>query len=443
MNKATELPVERWTGIRVLTVALCFMLTMLDGADVLVASFVAPMLIDTWNISEATFGMVFSAGLIGMTTGSLFLAPFADRWGRKTLVLIATSIIALGMVSSALAADITQLIALRFVTGIGIGGILATSAIWASEFAPKKYAAATVMTIMAGYPMGAMLAGFVANALLPNFGWQSLFVVTGLCSAALLPVIYFLAPESTEFLLNRQQPGDLERANRVLSAQGLAPVGAYPARRPQTTKALPFMDLFRPDLRIRTSLCWISFIGAFFVVYFLLSWIPRMATNSGYSLEVAINGSAIFNGGAIVGLVLVGWLTARWNLGKVIAILYGLATLMMIAFSQWNSPVIVYYGILAAIGFFQQAGNGAMYAVVTQIYGTQVRTTALGWAVGVGRLGAVVGPAAGGIALSSGMSISSMFIIFSLPLIATASCALIIGLKYLSNPPALDAARTH
>lgn len=196
----------------------------------------------------------------------------------------------------------------------------------------------------------------------------------------------------------------------------------------------PFMSLFRRDTWATTLLFWVSFIGAFFVVYFLLSWIPKMATNSGYSLQTAIYGSAIFNGGAIIGLLLVGWLTARWNLGKVIATLYFLATVAMVTFAQWNTPEIIYYGVLFAIGFFQQSGNGALYAAVTQVYSTDMKTTALGWAVGVGRGGAVLGPAAGGVALSAGMSVSWMFVVFSLPLLVTAACALTIGIKHFSKP---------
>jgi benzoate transport len=422
-----------WTWIGVFTVALCFALNMLDGADILVLSFAAPVLIEEWQVSEAAFGIAFSSGLIGMTMGSLFLAPFADRWGRKPLVLISTTLIATGMLLSALVENVTQLAVLRFVTGTGIGGILATIAILASEFAPRKFVAAAVMTVMAGYPAGAMLAGLVANKLLPTFGWQSLFIATGCCSAVLIPIIYFFAPESTGFLLNRQKQGDLERANRVLAAQGLAPLTAYPGKDRRAAKALPFLDLFRRDLRVTTMLCWTSFVGALFVVYFLQSWIPRMATIAGYSLETAITGSAIFNGGAIAGLLLVGWLTARWNLGKVIAILYCSATIIMIVFAQWNSPVIVFYVLLGAMGFFQQTGNGAMYAAVTRVYSTDIKTTALGWAVGVGRAGGVMGPAAGGIALSAGMSISWMFVVFSLPLLVTAACVLAIGLRHFAK----------
>ena len=128
-----------------------------------------------------------------------------------------------------------------------------------------------------------------------------------------------------------------------------------------------------------------------------------------------------------------GWFTARWNLGKVIAILYSMAAVSMIIFGQWHTPVETYYAVLFAIGFFQQTGNGAMYALVTQVYSAEMKTTGMGWAVGIGRGGAILGPAAGGLALTAGMSVSSMFILFSLPLVITAACALALGIKHFSG----------
>lgn len=405
----------------------------MDGADIVVLSFVAPILIDEWLVDEATFGVVFSAGLVGMTAGSLFLAPFADRFGRKIVLISSSAMVAVGMVLCALAENVTQLMVLRFVSGLGIGGILATAAILASEFAPKKYVAAAVMTVMAGYPTGAMLAGQIANVMIPAAGWQSLFIAAGLCSVVLILLMYRYCPESPGFLLARQKEGDLERANGFLSALGQAPISEYPERTTERVGAIPLLALFAPRHRTITLLCWVGYAGAMFVVYFLQSWIPKMATHTGYSLEMAINGSSIFNAGAIIGLFMVGWLTARWNLGRVIATLYASAALLMMLFSQMNEPVWVYYALLALIGLCQQSGNGAMYALITQLYPADLRTTGLGWAVGVGRSGGIVGPAAGGLALTSGMSISTMFIVFSLPMVVTAVCTFVLGVRHLGR----------
>lgn len=248
------------------------------------------------------------------------------------------------------------------------------------------------------------------------------------------PLILFFAPESLSILLTRQKSGDLEKANHLLKKLGRPILKQFPDKDGlEEASKLPFLDLLKPDLRTTTVLVWASFIGAIFVVYFLLSWIPKLALNSGYDLETAINGSSIFNTGAIFGLVIVGWIIGRWNIGKVTAILYLLATLVMIIFSQWNSPELVYYSVLFAIGFFQQSGNGALYAIVAQVYDPSVKTTAIGWAAGMGRAGAIAGPAAGGLALSAGISVSWMFVIFSTPMLVTAICALIVGRRHFAT----------
>jgi AAHS family 4-hydroxybenzoate transporter-like MFS transporter len=425
---------EKWTLLQALTITLCFLLMGIDGADVVIVSLAAPTLIELWGTTDAAYGMVFSVGLVGIAAGSMLLAPQADRIGRKPLLAIATAVIGISTVLSGLATGLTQLILLRAVTGVGIGAILATSSSMASEFAPKKYVAAAVMMVMAGYPTGAAGVSMIANYLIPNFGWQSLFFVAGACSLVLLPIIYFVMPESMEFMLARQAPGDLERVNTLRAKQNMPALTELPPKtKNAVTSALPVFTLLKSEYRKTTLLSWAAFMGAFFTVYFLLSWIPRVTELSGYSPEIGRNGSSLFNWGAVVGLFLVGWFTAKWNLGKVIATLYIIATISMIMFAQWNQPVAVYYILLTTIGLFQQSGNGAMYAAVTQFYDTRMKTAGIGWAIGMGRVGAVLGPAAGGYALSAGLNVGTMFVLFSLPMIITAACIYTLGKMHFAS----------
>ena len=425
---------EKWTLLQAMTIFMCFLLMGLDGADVVIVSLAAPTLIEAWGITDAAYGAVFSFGLIGIAAGSMILAPYADKIGRKPLLTIATAVIGISTILCGFTNDLYQMVALRTITGVGIGGILATSSSTASEFAPKKYVAAAVMMVMAGYPTGAAGVSMVANYLIPNYGWQSLFFVMGSCSLILLPIMHFYLPESMEFMLARQAPGDLERVNKLRVAQNMEPLSELPPK-PESTEvaALPFLTLLSAKYRTTTLLSWAAFMGAFFTVYFLLSWIPRITELSGYSAEIGRNGSSLFNWGAVVGLFMVGWFTAHWNLGKVIATLYVIATISMIMFSQWNQPVAVYYILLTTIGLFQQSGNGAMYAAVTQFYDTKMKTTGIGWAIGMGRVGAVMGPAAGGFALSAGLSVETMFVLFSLPMIITAGCILTLGIMHFGQ----------
>ena len=389
-----------WTALQVRTVALCFVINMLDGADVLVVSFVAPLLTTDWQVSAAAFGVVFSAGLVGMTIGALALAPFADVIGRRPLILIATLVIAAGMLSSARAGSIAELVALRIFTGLGIGAMLASVTALASEFAPLRYRSFAITFVTAGYPAGATLAGLIGGWIIPQVGWAGMFTAIGLGSAVLFPVLLFLLPESTEFLAAR---------------------GTRRARRP------PIGHLLRGRSRAVTLLIWGAFFASFFTVYFLTSWIPRIAVDAGYPLATAIRGSSAFNVGALLGLLLLGWSASRIDLTRLIVAFFALSAGAMIAFAFWHKPVTLFYAGMMLIGVLVQGGFGGLYAIAGQLYPPATRSTGVGWSIGTGRLGAVAGPAVGGLTLSSGLSLPASFAVFAIPMLVAAALTWLIA----------------
>lgn len=415
-----------WTSLQIRTLMLCFVLNMLDGADVLVVSFVAPVLTQEWGVSDAAFGLVFSAGLAGMTLGALFLAPFADVWGRKSLIMTCSAVIAVGMLGSVLTSSVTELVALRFFTGLGIGAMLASVAALASEYAPQRYTSFAVAFATAGYPAGATLAGLAGSWIIPAFGWQGMFVLMGVTSALVLPILYLALPESVQFLVARQPAGALKRANAYLAAQGLPRIQALPA--PQASSAAPpIASLLQGNLRLATLLSWGAFFSSFFTLYFLTSWIPRIAVEAGYPLATAINGSAAFNLGAFVGLVALGWFASRFELAKLIAGFFILSAIAMVAFGAQHKPEWAFFTGMVAIGFLVQGGFGGLYAIAARIYPTAVKTTGVGWSIGIGRLGAVAGPAVGGIIISAEVSLLASFVIFAIPMVIAAGLALAIA----------------
>lgn len=405
-----------WTSLQIRTLVLCFMLNMLDGADVLVVSFVAPVLTHEWQISDQVFGLVFSSGLAGMTLGALLLAPFADISGRKTIIAVATAVIASGMLASAFAENLFQLVALRFWTGLGIGSMLASVTALASEFAPERYRALAVTTATAGYPAGATLAGLAGAQIIPALGWEGMFIIIGLGSVIAFPLVLLALPESIEFLLARQPRKALDTANRYLAAQRLPPLASLPAAKPRASKP-PIGRLLKPGLRAGTLLLWGAFFAAFLTLYFLTSWIPRIAVEAGYPLATAINGSAVFNLGALVGLLALGWFAARFELAVLVGLFFTLATAVMAVFAGAYTPETRFYAGLFTIGLLLQGGFGGLYALAARLYPVEIKTTGVGWAIGIGRLGAVAGPALGGLALGAGLGLRANFVLFAAPVL--------------------------
>ena len=184
------------TGVQILVIGLCFFLNMLDGMDVLAIAFAAPMIADNWSVSPQALGIVFSAALVGMAIGAVFISPYADVIGRRNMILISLVVISIGMIATASAETVLQLVILRLISGLGIGAMLASLTSMVAEYAPERHRDLSIVFLHAGYPVGAVITGFIAAYLLPEYGWQPLFVVAGIISLVSIPLIWFLLPES-------------------------------------------------------------------------------------------------------------------------------------------------------------------------------------------------------------------------------------------------------
>ncbi|WP_417320252.1 MFS transporter [Emcibacter sp.] len=405
--------------LHVTTVLFCFVFNMLDGADVLLVAYAAPYFSEDWSISPQALGLIFSAGLVGMTIGALFIAPFADVFGRKTTIMLSTTIIAIGMILSSMAPNVETFIGLRLFVGLGIGSMLASVTALASEYAPPRYRNLAVTIATSGYALGAVVAGVVAVNIIPLVGWQGLFLYAGIVSAVMLPLCLLFMPESAEFLLARQPRKALDKINRIYMATALPPLSTLPPREDSTRKMPGIAKLLSPVYRRDTLLLWGAFFCAFMTLYFLTSWVPKIAVDAGLPKDKGIYAGATFNFGAFVGLLLLGWIAARLSLNMLIAVFFGLATLVMILFGAVHSPIELFFVEIFCIGFLVQGGFGGLYAAAARQYPAVIRTTGVGWALGAGRFGAVFGPYLGGLTIGWGISLLGNFIIFAVP-IATA-----------------------
>ncbi len=410
--------------LQYVVIGLCFLLNMLDGMDVLVIAFAAPALAAEWSIAPQALGVVFAAGTFGMVTGAMLLAPVADRIGRRRLILASIALIGVGVTLTAAAATVDTLLLLRFASGVGIGALLASTATIASEFAPDRKRNFIVGFVLSGYTIGAFLSGLVAARIIPEHGWQAMFVVAGLLTLATLPLAWWLLPESPDFLARVRPQGALERINAILRRMSLPPLAGLPEV-DDVESAASVAALLHPARRASTLLLWVAFFMAFGTLYFLLSWIPKLAAETGLPLDVAIYAGAVFNLGAFFGICLQGWLSLTLGLTRTIAGFMGLAALLMAIFGLVTEPWLV-LTLFGLIGFTVQGGFVGLYAVAARLYPAELRNTGIGWAIGLGRFGAVVGPLAGGLLISLGLGMAENFTVFAVPMVAAAAFTLLI-----------------
>lgn len=414
------------TSLQISVFLICVLMNMLDGMDVLVIAYAAPALADAWSLSPGTLGTIFSAGLLGMTVGAMFLAPIADRIGRRRMIMICVAVMGTGTLVTAYAQSVGQMIFLRFVSGLGIGAMLATAATMTAEYMPSRYRNFAVSSVFAGYPLGAVLAGLVAASIIPAYGWPSIFLVAGTGTLLTIILVGFVLPESLEFLFNARPAGALKSVNRILGRMGYEEIAELP---PSSTgekiKRASVSALFAPKRKQSTMWLWTAFFTAFATLYFLTSWIPKLASNTGLSLELAIYAGTVFNLGAFFGIISQGYISHRFGLRRVIcSFLIGAATLM-VGFGFWSNPwvILLMFGL---IGFGMQGGFVGLYAVAARLYPTEIRNTGIGWGIGAGRTGAIAGPKIGGTLVGMGLSMTANFIVFALPLLVAAIATLLI-----------------
>lgn len=412
------------------TIFVCFLMNILDGMDVLVISYCAPAIAKSWEVGPEALGVVFSAGLAGMTLGALLLAPFADQIGRKKMILLSAIIMGTGMYLTAYCTDVTQIVFLRFFSGIGIGSMLASTAALTAEYTPDSTKDFWVSLVISGYPVGAVLSGLVAAQIVPTKGWQMMFQLAGIASFVTIPIIWFLLSESLDFYLKKQPTNALSKANVILAKMGRPTLPELPKVLDRRV-ALPVKKLVNSEFRIPTFQLWTALFLAFGSLYFLTSWIPKLAESTGLSLSLAIYAGTVFNVGAFFGIVTQGFFSSRIGLKKTIGLFFVLTALLMAIFKVFIGSDFLLF-VFGLLGFGLQGGFVGLYAVAARLYPTEFRTLGVGWAIGMGRLGAVIGPAAGGILIGMGLSMASNFMIFAVPTLLAGIVTFLLSSKKIS-----------
>ena len=381
--------------------ATCMAIALIDGFDVQAMGIAAPTLAHEWGVPARAFGPVFAAAPAGMLVGALAMGRLADRIGRRRPVIAATLLFAAGTLLTAFAPTLEVMTVVRFVTGIGLGGVLPNLVSLVTEFTPRRLRGTLTTVTFSTLPFGAMLASLLAHSLLPAYGWQSLFYVGGLLPVLIAAIAVFRLPESVRFLmLEGDTRGEITRILRRIAPE--VPVNRttrFMAREPADVSA-SFAALVERG-RTWTTLLLVIVVGLnMAMLYFTLNWLPMLLTRAGLSNRRALLCTVIVNIGGGFGAMAWGVLMDRFGRIPVMAAagVSAFAGLTLLSVGH-DSPALLLPALVLVGGCIMGALPG-LYVVIASVYPTAIRSTGVGTVLGVARIGSVAGPMAGGLLLS-------------------------------------------
>ncbi len=409
--------------LQVGAVAMSVALSALDGFDVLAITFAAPGIAADWGTKPAALGVALSSGLVGMAGGSLFIAPRADRFGRRPILPISLMLMAIGMLMTATAQSLWPLCAWRVITGLGIGALVPTVSTIAAEFANDRRRDFAVALVTVGYPAGGLVGGLIAAQFVTVYGWRSIFVFGGVITAVFLPLAWWLVPESIQHLARTRTPRADKVFASVLRRMGhdadeviALPFAASPASQ---GSAGGFAELLSPAFRRMTLLLIAAYCLHILTFYFFSGWLPKLMTDMGFSTPDAIRTSAIMSLGGIVGGSMLGFFAPRLGLRRLVIAAMITTTLTMGGFGYLTQlHQIQLLAVFVGIGIF--GGIVGLYAALARAFPARLRVTGTGLAIGLGRGGAVVGPILGGVLLQAGLRAGTVMSVVALFALAAA-----------------------
>lgn len=403
----------RFTPFHWMVMWLCALLLIFDGYDLFIYGVVLPVLMKEWGLTPVQVGALGSYALFGMMFGAFIFGPLADRIGRKKGIAICFLLFSGSTFLNGFAQSPTEFGIYRFIAGLGCGGLMPNAVALMNEYAPRRLRSTLVAIMFSGYSLGGMLSAGLGIYMLPRFGWQAMFFSAAV-PIVLLPLILWKLPESVGFLLRQGRGG---RARDMLAR--IDP-GARIAADAQLVQAdakgagVPMLDLVKDGRALGTFMIWVSFFCCLLMVYALGSWLPKLMANAGYSLGSSLSFLLALNFGGMAGAIAGGWLGDRFSLPKVVVAFFAVGTVSIAALG-YNSPMPVLYLLITLAGATTIGTQILLYANTAQFYPLSMRSTGLGWASGVGRTGAIVGPLLGGTLMAAALPLQMNFLAFAVP----------------------------
>src|SRR5262245_19844802 len=392
------------SALQILVIAITIALNAIDGFDVLAISFASPGIANEWGIDRAALGIVLSIEVIGMAIGSVSIGGIADTIGRRPTILGCLVVMAGGMAMTTTVHGVMDLSVWRIVTGLGIGGMLASLNAVAAEFSNARRRHLSVSLMSIGYPMGAVLGGIGAARLLQHYSWRSVFYFGAALTSVMIPIVFAAVPESIHWLARKQPAGALERINRALVKTGRARVPALPALTPEA-RQMSIADIFAPSMRAGTVIVTLAYFFHVTTFYFLAKWIPKIVADFGFPVSSAVTVLVWTNVGGAVGGAVFGLLAQRLSVKVLTIAVLPASTVLVAAFGRSPADLRTLSIICAAAGFCTNAGIVGLFAIIAQVFPTHVRAFGTGFTVGVGRGGSMLAPMLAGFMFTAGYAL--------------------------------------
>jgi AAHS family benzoate transporter-like MFS transporter len=391
----------------------CALIIIFDGYDLVIYGVVLPALMQEWGLTALEAGFLGSCALFGMMLGALFFGPLSDRIGRRKTIMTCVMLFSGFTVINAFARTPTESALCRFIAGLGIGGVMPNVVALMNEYAPKKMRSTLVAIMFSGYSVGGMLSAGLGMILMPLWGWQAVFFVA-IVPLLALPLLLRQLPESLNFLLHT---GQVDRAETLLRQ-------AVPDYQPQQGDRLSLANgqlhrgsisqLFQDGRLLNTLMLWLAFFCCLLMVYALSSWLPKLMNAAGYGLNSSLAFLLVLNFGAIFGAIGGGWLGDRIGLGRVLLGFFATGALAL-SLLALKVPVPVLYLLIGIAGACTIGTQILANACAVQYYPAHIRSTGLGWAMGIGRIGAIIGPLLGGALHAAALPLQASFLAFAAP----------------------------
>jgi AAHS family 4-hydroxybenzoate transporter-like MFS transporter len=412
---------------------LCGLCLIMDGFDLQAIGYVAPALVRDWKIPPASMGRVFSAALVGVLIGSLLFSMLADRVGRRPVLIGVTLYFSVLTFMTARVADVNELLLIRFLGGIGLGGIMPNAMALVGEYSSTKTRVRSMMVVSNGFTLGAAFGGPIAAYIIPHYGWRGVFYFGAIAPLLIATLMFFLLPESLQYLALRGKDKKqivrwLKRVDPTVQA-GPATEYVTPEDKKQ---GVPIVQLFHDGRALGTAMLWVVNFMNLLNLYFLSNWLPIVVTNAGYSNSIAVNSAAVLQVGGVVGTLVLSSFVHRFGFTTVLTTSFALACVSIAAIGQpYLSLVLLFVAVFLA-GFGVPGSQAGLNAFSATYYPTDLRATGVGSGLGIGRIGSIVGPLVGGVLLGRHWAARDLFIAAAIP--ALISAIVMYSLRWVIKP---------